>query len=169
MIGALIRFSLSVFILYRLRNKFLQPILISLDFDSWELYQYSRRVCGPMKIPKFTPAPRKLISGPHDCEADALPRDHGHHHLSSLFQYSIVNYIFGCYQNIYLSYSIGLLPSVLHEIPYIIFKILYIFFFFLRKTGPYISVNLTDLCHLIYENSLLIENLSKIHKQCTSE
>ena len=40
-----------------MRNKFLQLILISLDSASWELHQYSRRMCGPMKIPKLTPAP----------------------------------------------------------------------------------------------------------------
>ena len=32
-----------------MRNKFLQLILISLDSASWELHQYSRRMCGPMK------------------------------------------------------------------------------------------------------------------------
>ena len=35
-----------------MRNKFLQLILISLDPASWELHQYSRRMCGPMKNPK---------------------------------------------------------------------------------------------------------------------
>ena len=44
--------SLNIFILHRLRNKFLQFILISLDSASWELHQYSRRMCGPMKNPK---------------------------------------------------------------------------------------------------------------------
>ena len=49
----------SVFILHRLRNEFLQLILISLDSASWELHKYSRRICGPMKkIPMLTPAPR---------------------------------------------------------------------------------------------------------------
>ena len=33
--------SLNIFILHRLRNKFLQLILISLDSASWELHQYS--------------------------------------------------------------------------------------------------------------------------------
>ena len=41
--------TLNIFILHRLRNKFLQLILISLDSASWELHQYSRRMCGPMK------------------------------------------------------------------------------------------------------------------------
>ena len=44
--------SLNIFILHRLRNKFLQLTLISLDSASWELHQYSRRMCGPMKNPK---------------------------------------------------------------------------------------------------------------------
>ena len=39
-------FSLNIFILHRLRNKFLQLILISLDSASWELHQYSRRMFG---------------------------------------------------------------------------------------------------------------------------
>ena len=51
-------FSLNIVILHRLRNKFLQLILISLDSTSWELYQYSRRMSGPMKIPTLTSAPR---------------------------------------------------------------------------------------------------------------
>ena len=51
-------FSLNIFILHRLRNKFQKLILMSLDSASWELHQYSRRMCGPMKkIPKLTPAP----------------------------------------------------------------------------------------------------------------
>ena len=41
--------SLNIFILHRLRNKFLQLILISLDSASWELHQYSRRMCGPIR------------------------------------------------------------------------------------------------------------------------
>ena len=49
-------FSLNIFILHRLRNKFLQLIL---DSSSWELHQYSRRMCGPMKNPKVeTPGTR---------------------------------------------------------------------------------------------------------------
>ena len=72
-------FSLNIFILHRLRNKFLQLILISLDSASWELHQYSRRMCGPMRNPKVETRPRDLNSGPHDCKADALPHDHGHH------------------------------------------------------------------------------------------
>ena len=42
--------------LHRLRNKFLQLTLISLDSASWELHQYSHRICGPMKNP--TPGTR---------------------------------------------------------------------------------------------------------------
>ena len=50
--------SLNIFILHRLRNKFLQLILMFLDSASWELHQYSRRMCEPMKkIQKLTPAP----------------------------------------------------------------------------------------------------------------
>ena len=71
--------SLNIFILHRLRNKFLQLILISLDSASWELYQYSRRMCGPMKSPKVETRSRDSNLGPHDCKADALPHDHGHH------------------------------------------------------------------------------------------
>ena len=41
--------SLDIFILHRLRNKFLQLILISLDSAFWKLHQYSRRMCGAMK------------------------------------------------------------------------------------------------------------------------
>ena len=44
--------SLNIFILHRLRNKFQQLILISLDSASLELHQYSCRMCGPMKNPK---------------------------------------------------------------------------------------------------------------------
>ena len=48
---------------------------------------------------------------------------------SSLFQYFVINYIFECYWNTYLSYRNwcwkGLLPSVLHKIQYMIFKIRY--------------------------------------------
>ena len=32
-------------------------MLISLDSASWELHQYSRRLCGPMKIPNLRPTP----------------------------------------------------------------------------------------------------------------
>ena len=59
--------SLNIFILHRLRNKFLQLILISLDSASWELHQYSRRMCGPMKNPKVEIHFRDSNSGPHDC------------------------------------------------------------------------------------------------------
>ena len=38
-----------------------------------------------MKNPKFETRSRDSNSGPHDCEADALPHDHGHH-VSTLFQ-----------------------------------------------------------------------------------
>ena len=71
-------FRLNIFILHRLRNKFLQLILISLDSASWELHQYSRRMCGPMKNPKVETCSRNSNSGPHDCKADALPHDPGH-------------------------------------------------------------------------------------------
>ena len=37
--------SLNIFILHRLRNKFLQLIRISLDSASRELHQYSLRMC----------------------------------------------------------------------------------------------------------------------------
>ena len=42
-------FCLNIFILHRLRNKFLQLIQISLDSAFWELHQYSHQMCGPMK------------------------------------------------------------------------------------------------------------------------
>ena len=71
--------SLNIFILHRLRNKFLQLILISLDSASWELHQYSCRMCGPMKNPKVETRSRDSNLGPHDCKAHALPHDHGHH------------------------------------------------------------------------------------------
>ena len=73
-----VNFSLNIFILHRLRNKFLQLILISLDSASWELHQYSRRMCGPMKNPKVETRSRDSNLGPHICKADALPHDHGH-------------------------------------------------------------------------------------------
>ena len=68
--------SLSIFILHRLRNKFLQltGILISLDFASWELHRYSCRIRGTMKNPKVKTRSRDSNSGPYECEADALPR-----------------------------------------------------------------------------------------------
>ena len=72
-----LKYSLNIFILHRLRNKFLQLILISLNSASWELHQYSRRMCGPMKNPKVETRSRGSNSGPHDC--DALHHDHGHH------------------------------------------------------------------------------------------
>ena len=77
--------SLNIFISHRLRNKFLQLILISLDSASWELHQYSRRVCGPMKNPKVENRSRDSNLGSQDCKADALPHDHGHH----MFQQTI--------------------------------------------------------------------------------
>ena len=52
---------------------------ISLDSTSWKLHQYSRRICGPMKNPKVETRSRDSNTGPHDCKADALPHDHGHH------------------------------------------------------------------------------------------
>ena len=70
--------SLNIFILHRLRNKFLQLILISLDSASLELHQYSRRMRRPMKNPKVETRSRDSNSGPHDCKADALPHDHRH-------------------------------------------------------------------------------------------
>ena len=76
--------SLNIFILHRLRNKFLQLILISLDSASWELHQYSRRKCGPMENPKVETRSRDSNSGPHDCEADVLPHDHGHHQILTI-------------------------------------------------------------------------------------
>ena len=71
--------SLNIFILHRLRNKFLQLTLTSLDSASWELHQNSRRMCGPMKNPKVETRSRDSNSGPQDCKVDALPHDHGHH------------------------------------------------------------------------------------------
>ena len=47
-------FSVNLFMSHRLRNKFLQRILISLD--SVPGNQYWRRMYGPMEIPKFTRA-----------------------------------------------------------------------------------------------------------------
>ena len=60
-----------------MRNKFLQLILISLYSASWELHQYSRRMCGPMKNPKVETHSQDSNSGPHNCKADALPHEHG--------------------------------------------------------------------------------------------
>ena len=71
--------SLNIFILHRLRNDFLQLILISLHSASRELHQYSRRMCGPMKNPKVETRSRDSNSEHQDCEADALPHDHEHH------------------------------------------------------------------------------------------
>ena len=73
---------------HRLRNKFLQLILISLDSASWGLHQYSRRMCGPMKNPQVETRSRDSSSGPHDCKADALPHDHGHPKSVSLLVFS---------------------------------------------------------------------------------
>ena len=36
-------------------------------------------MCGPMKNPKVETRSRDTNLGPHDCKADALPHDHGHH------------------------------------------------------------------------------------------
>ena len=36
-------------------------------------------MCGPMKNPKVETRSRDSNSGPHNCKADALPHDHGHH------------------------------------------------------------------------------------------
>ena len=76
-----LRVSLNIFILHRLRNKFLQLILISLDSTSCELHKYSHRMCGPTKNPKAETRSWDSNSEPHDCKADALPRDHGHHQI----------------------------------------------------------------------------------------
>ena len=57
--------SFDIFILYRLRNKFLQHITISLDSASWELHQYLRRLCKTMTSTKDDRS-RYSISGPHD-------------------------------------------------------------------------------------------------------
>ena len=83
---------LNIFILHRLRNKFLQLILISFDSASWELHQYSRRICGPMKNPKVEIRSRDSNSEPHDCKADALHHDHGHHTIS--MQYHDTSFLF---------------------------------------------------------------------------
>ena len=77
-------YSLNIFILHRLRDKFLQLILISVDSASWELHQYSRRKFGPMKNSKVETRSRDSNSGPHDCKVDALPHDHEHHHTTDL-------------------------------------------------------------------------------------
>ena len=73
--------NLEILILHRLRNKFLQHILISVDSASWELHQSSRRICDPMKNPKVETRSRDSNSGLYDCEADALPHDHGQPNL----------------------------------------------------------------------------------------
>ena len=76
-------FSLNTFILHRLRNKFLQFILISLDSASWELHQYSCQMCEPMKNCKVETSSRDSNSGPHDCKANTLPHDHRHHSFNN--------------------------------------------------------------------------------------
>ena len=54
----IVSLSLNIFILYRLRNKFLQLILISLDSASWELHQYScRNVWANEKSQSWDPLP----------------------------------------------------------------------------------------------------------------
>ena len=65
-------FSVNILIIHRLRNKFLQIILISLDSASWELHQYPHRMCGPMKNPEVETLSRDSNSRPYDCKADAL-------------------------------------------------------------------------------------------------
>ena len=62
-----------------IEKQVLTTLLISLDSASWELHQYSRRMYGPMKNPKVETRSRDSNLGPHDCKADALPHDHGHH------------------------------------------------------------------------------------------
>ena len=52
---------------------------MSPDSASWELHQYSRRMCMPMKNPGDETRSWDSNSGPHACKADALPHDHGHH------------------------------------------------------------------------------------------
>ena len=101
----LLNSSLNIFILHRLRKKFLQLILISLDFASWELHQYSCRMCGPMKNPKVETRSRDSNSGPHECKADALPHDHGHHNSTNL-------YGIACRTSLYKN---PFLPSVVDE------------------------------------------------------
>ena len=68
------KYSLNIFILHRLRNKFVQLILIPLDTAFWELHQYSRRMCGPMKNPKVETHSWDSNSGPYDCKADTTSR-----------------------------------------------------------------------------------------------
>ena len=54
-----------MFILRRLRNTFLQLITISLDSASWELHQYSHRLCGPMNSPKVETTSTSQPRTPH--------------------------------------------------------------------------------------------------------
>ena len=84
-------FSLNMFILHRLRNKFLQLILFSLDSASWELHQCLRRRCGPMKNPKVETRSWDSNLGPHDCKADPLPHDHGHHTMFGTYWSTFVD------------------------------------------------------------------------------
>ena len=63
--------------MYKLRITGYVHNIIFLDSASWELNQYSRRMCGPMKNPEVDTRCQESNSGPQDCEADALPQDHG--------------------------------------------------------------------------------------------
>ena len=67
-----VKLSLTIFILHRLRIKFVQPIL---------LHQYSLGMCGPMKKPKVDICYCELISGPYDCQSDVLLHNHQHYKL----------------------------------------------------------------------------------------
>ena len=46
-------------------------------------------MCGPMKNHKVETRSRDSNLGPHDCKADALPHDHGHHTISCLVKLAL--------------------------------------------------------------------------------
>ena len=67
-------FNLNISILHRLKNRFLQLILNSLDSASWELHQYSRRMCGLMKKPKVDTRSRESNSELRGRHSTTRPR-----------------------------------------------------------------------------------------------
>ena len=58
--------SVNVRLIYftSIEKQVLQHILIPVESSSWELQQYSRQICGRMKIPKLTPTPGNQTRDP---------------------------------------------------------------------------------------------------------
>ena len=68
--------DLNVFILHRLRNREALTSNVS-------RFCFLGTTCGPMNSPTNDTRSRQSSFGPHDCEADVLPHDQGHHKIKN--------------------------------------------------------------------------------------